>query len=140
MDDNVIKFEKPREVPESDIVWHCSCGCRSFHVRADGEVECCACEGIASLPDGGDWRRRLPETPHVVRDAEPGGRVIYDIDQTGAALHRMLAEADPEKSSAVFVIQGNGSVHAWRGQEFAGDQIAWLDARIETARSIVVKD
>ena len=70
MSDNVVKFERPRDIPESDIVWRCECGCRSFLIRADGEVECCACEGIASLPDAGDWRRALPEIPHEPRDVE----------------------------------------------------------------------
>lgn len=138
MSDNVVPLQARKTVPDDQIVWVCGCGCMSFMLRADGEAECVHCEDIAPSLAEGSWRARMPEPPADPEQEASGSRSVIVMDETSSALDRILSHAQVDQSVAVIVIQRGGSVHAWRGDRFEGEQIEWLDRKLDTGRGIIV--
>lgn len=132
MTDNVISLRKPPVMH-----WRCDCGCFSFSVRVDGELECANCY---SLVNGvGSWRKPGnfdPDAPEL--QAEPDDVRVVDMNETRSALRRITRRAEQIEPAFVVVGWDDGALSTW-GNISDGEQAEWLDRRLDAAKKMMVK-
>ena len=135
---DIVAF--PSAVTEQDdtsTVWTCRCGCMSFWARADGELQCCQCDGVVSGADFGAWRKHLPAVPAEPGQTSDDNVIVTDLNSSPAALQRVLGKAGPS-TVAVIVLQEDGTLTAWGGVD-AGDQEKWLKRMLRRARKMLMR-
>ena len=139
MTDNVIQFGKPAAAePISDrVVWRCNCGCLTFFVRADRELECAVCGTVAE--GAGEWRTREPEAPAgAAPDVSPGDVRVTDLNSPELAIRRMVKKIDVENLVSLVVLNADGSLSAW-GKAETEAQAQWILDRLLDAHALMVK-
>lgn len=139
MTDNVIQFGKREPAPSQDrVVWRCNCGCLTFFIRADQEVECAQCGVIAE--DCGSWRARSPDEPaDEVTGVEADDVTVTDLNSPAFAIRRVVKKIDHANLSALVVINSDGSLSAWGDAEGA-EQSEWLRSRLMAAHNLLSRE
>lgn len=129
----VIEFPQPE--PRGDLIWRCDCGCLTNYLHSDGTVECARC-GATGV--SGDWRADRPEPSSQLRDVEAGDVAIVDLQDSRAALLRVLSRARDEAGDIAFVVVGrnSGGISVW-GDAETDEQVEWLDRRLAEARALL---
>ena len=131
---NIVDFPKP---DSEDVVWQCGCGCLSFWLREDGELQCVQCDAIVQA-DVGDWRVRLPELPEIIEETRPNAVKVTDLNESSAALSRVLSHADVDHTAIVLVIQKDGGLSTW-GSIKTLEEADWMARRLEQAANMVTR-
>lgn len=137
MSDNIIQFRK-RDDPQSDrVVWRCNCGCLTFFVRADQEIECAQCGTVAE--DCGEWRARSPEEPGgEVPETSLGDVKVTDLNSAEHAIRRVVKKIDPASVVGLVVLNGDGSISAW-GKAETDEQSDWMFQQLAVAHGLMKK-
>lgn len=139
MSDNVIQFGRKADAPPVDndrVVWRCNCGCLTFFVRADQEIECAQCGTISA--DAGSWRARSPEEPvGEVGEVEPDDVTVTDLGDPAHAIRRVLKKVEPDNVAALIVINNDGSLSTW-GETDGKAQAGWMRRRVASALKLIV--
>lgn len=138
MTDNVIQFGKREPAPSQDrVVWRCNCGCLTFFIRADQEVECAQC-GVISA-DCGDWRARSPEEPDGdVAEVALGDVKVTDLNSSENAIRRVVKKIDPGNLIALVVLNADGSISTW-GSADTEEQGQWMLDQLLAAHDLMAK-
>ncbi len=132
MADNVVNLDEAREDRVS--YWRCDCGCYTFWLRDDAEVECAHCGDVS--PGSGSWN--VPRGP--TNDPAADGRTQIELGHPDDALESLLRFVRAESTAAVVVCLDNGNVRAW-GHEFdTRARRGWLRRRLEDARRLLVEE
>lgn len=121
------------------IVWRCDCGCMTFFVRADDELECAQCS-VLTRGETGEWRKNLPDVPAKVDETETGDVKVTDLNSASAAIKRVLRKADPDKMFALVVVNRDGSLSVWGGDLVTDDQREWFDRQMASAKALLNKE
>lgn len=139
MSDNVIQFERREPDPSHDrVVWRCNCGCLTFFIRADAEVECAQCGVISE--DCGSWRARSPdEHEGEVPGVEPNDVTVTDLNSPELAIRRVVRKIEHANLAALVVINSDGSLSAWGDAEGAA-QSDWLMSRLLAAHNLLSRE
>lgn len=137
MSDNIIPFSRPPAAEDANdrVVWRCNCGCLTFFVRADQEIECAQCGSIAA--DCGEWRAREPEQPAA--DVPPVGADDVTVTDLGAAEHairRVMKKIDHANIAGLIVINSDGSLSAWGSVETPAES-RWMRSRVSAALKLM---
>lgn len=112
--------------------WRCDCGCLTFYVRDDEELECAICEKISS---NGFWK--LPEGER--REEQEGDPPSRYRETSDDAFERTLRFIKPEATYFVAVVLKNGKVTVWEKGGFeTRAQRGWLRRKLEVVRRILV--
>lgn len=135
-DNNVVPFGKPVAEPvEDNRVWQCNyCGSQSFHLYADGTVECAACEIVG---EPGHWHKNV-----IVAEPPAIDTVAYKpTNFTKASLAKKLNETDDTLAIACFIFD-NGRVIEYNNSFDVSDPqtIDWVNKRIEVFRKLVLAE
>lgn len=126
---SVVDFPSKPEV----AYWRCECGCLTFYVRDDEEIECAICEKISS---NGFWK--LPEGEK--REEQDGDLPTRSRETSDDTFERTLRFIKPEATSFVAVVLKNGKVMVWENGEFeTRPQRGWLRRKLEVIRKILVE-
>lgn len=139
MSENIIQFGRKAEAPtgvNDRVVWRCNCGCLTFFVRADQEIECAQCKTISA--DAGSWRARSPEEPlGAVEEVEADDVIVTDLGDPFHAIRRVLKKVDPDNVAALIVINNDGSLSTW-GAADGKAQAGWMRRRVSSALKLIV--
>lgn len=116
------------EFPARSVrIWVCDCGCSTFRVREDGEIECAACNVVSASDIPGAWfdarkgaADRDGETTEIVQG---NGSVEF----VRARLKRLAASDD---AALIAVALRDGRVSLWAGAE-TDDEVKWSKERLE---------
>ena len=104
--ENVVQI---RQEPER-LLWVCNCGCTVHYHHADGRVECCECESIATGLTG-EWRAPLPDEPDKARPLDSSTFKLVRLDSVKTFFRRRLE--DEEQSVAVAVLYPDGGLSTY---------------------------
>lgn len=130
MTENVIDLKREK------MIFICGCGCASFHLRKDGEAECCACDNIADANGQGWYNRTIDDPP---RDPDLD-KPLNDINGNGSvefARHRISKMATNPEAALIIVIDNDGTVHAW-SKVATEEQENWATEQVNQALDLIV--
>lgn len=136
----VIDFPKP---DRDNILWVCNCGCVSWNVFEDGHLQCANCDQSLAFDaqEHGDWMKRLPPAPEVVREKDDPHNLIncvQRISDSPVALSRILASVKYDTTAFVVVVSNSGSVTTWGEQNFDGERNEeWVSDRLRDAQNML---
>ncbi len=133
MTGDVIDLQERRE--ERLAFWRCECGCITFYVRSDNELECPHCKALAI--SNGFWRVPEGETrEETPDDGHENSREEFCDPSEGLAA--MLRFINQESAACVILLQDNGKLHTWSKGFTTRAGRGWLRERLEEARKMVV--
>lgn len=122
MTSNVVELHPSKAA----YIWLCGkCGCKTWFVRQDGELECPSCENIS---DAG-WLE-LPAVSAETIVEEPNTTVV-NFASHEMALRSVLVHASKSEACLVLVLRRDGHIDSWKDIE-TDEQREWLRRRIET--------
>lgn len=133
---SIVEF--PKRLRDEDYIWVCGCGCSTFKIRGDGELECASCYKNPEPDDNSGWFNRIVDDGD--REEEPI-QIRIGNDDTGDFSERLI-KTDAAKPDATWIMFGrdDGSVSAWFKHEFDGEEhFQWLDERITVGRNLLMK-
>lgn len=135
------KGNEPPEPPtDQKVLWVCSCGNTTFHLRPDLVCECAHCHTIISAGEPiGAWK--IEAQPPIPREVPQDslGSVVVDMNDNGATLRRVLKWLEEADLSVIIAIEHSGSIKTYGGID-GEQQAAWLERRLERARTMLNPD
>lgn len=119
MTDNVIPFK-----PADPLIWVCRCGCQSWRLQSDGQIECCNCLNI-SCDHHGDWITHLPE-PVPTDQTTAGTLIVKAMGNAGFARNGVVRTIEQlhkdDKISLLSVYDTDGYGKHWTNIETQEDK------------------
>jgi len=128
----VIEFSSPER-----HVWRCGCGCLSFYVGDDRELQCCNCEEI--VKGNGTWRSP-PDFTGGVNDEE---HAFIKVEQADRSLEDeiFMRSLRAGEFIALVGLRPGGGVSICKSESFdTRQQRGWVRRRLEEARKHLVGD
>jgi hypothetical protein len=118
--------------------WRCDCGCNTYRLRNDGEIECAYCEELTN--SAGEWRLPKSETAPTKAPEQSINIRVVDFNAPNVALKRVLGKIDIEATCAVVVIDLDGSFSVWGAPSDFSTRArrGWLRRRLEEVRRILI--
>lgn len=133
---SIVEF--PKKLRDTDYIWVCGCGCSTFKIRGDGELECASCYTNPEPDENSGWFDRIADDGD--RDEEPT-QIRTGNDDNGDFGERLI-KTDAAKPDVTWIMFGrdNGGVSVWFKHEFDGEEhFNWLDERITVGRNLLMK-
>lgn len=117
--------------------WLCNCGCNTFYVRTDHEVECAHCGDLASGLAGGGYIK-IPE-PEKLSDRPDEINHVVILDNAEMAIKHVLKKQSADNMRALIVLWADGHITTWcRELAETRKQRGWLRRGLECARKTLV--
>lgn len=130
MTGDVVEFVK-----REPMWWRCNCGCLTFYVRDDGELECAICETVQD--SDGSWRRPPKDAP---MDDGEGDDISTKVHADPAFnFRRFVDRAMAQEFNFLIGIKNNGEVSTVGELLKTRAHRGWIRRRLERARQMLVE-
>lgn len=128
----VIDLASKKAEKEAPLkIWVCNCGCSSWALRSDGQVQCCNCESVSDRHPGG-W---YPDNDADDYEGVPPVSNTQGNGDIGFARARMTRVVKQDDIVAVAAVREDGSVSTWNMCEGEA-QREWLSRRLDQIRDL----
>jgi len=107
-------------------IWHCVCGCYTWKLSSDGNMNCANCEKTSTM-EAKHWKR-LPKAP---KNAPYSESSVHSINVSYGLLKRHFLSNFQETDDMAIIIKKDGSVKTYGVCE--AQHHNWLVDRLESA-------
>jgi hypothetical protein len=134
-DDNVVNFTKAKE--ERRLVWACSCGCVSFKLFADDEVECVNCGSTVLI--NGEWRKALPQNTGNAKELTGRNFELTGVIDVRDWLRKVISKTNEREVAAAILFFKDGNTSSWFPEINNQEQLRWLKGKMNSAYKSIAR-